>query len=65
MASPRVCVVTGVGPGTGTALSRRFAEGGYRVALLARDAARLDELAGELPGAVAYPTDLSDLSTTR
>ena len=36
--SEKVCVVAGVGPGTGTALSRRFAAGGYRVAMLARDA---------------------------
>ena len=34
----KVCVVAGVGPGTGAALSRRFAAGGYRVAMLARDA---------------------------
>ena len=36
MAEP-VCVVSGVGPGTGTALVRRFAAGGYRVAMLARN----------------------------
>ena len=39
MAQP-ICVVTGVGPGTGTALARRFANGGYRVAMLARSAQR-------------------------
>ena len=65
MASPGVCVVTGVGPGTGSALARRFAEGGYQVALLARDAARLEALAAELPGSAAYPTDLSDLGVLR
>jgi NADP-dependent 3-hydroxy acid dehydrogenase YdfG len=27
----KVCIVAGVGPGTGAALSRRFAAGGYRV----------------------------------
>jgi short-subunit dehydrogenase len=46
-----VCVVTGVGPGTGSALSRRFTAGGYRVAMLARNAARLTALERELPGA--------------
>ena len=30
-----VCLISGVGPGTGSALARRFAEGGYRLALLA------------------------------
>ena len=34
--SERVCVVTGVGPGTGAALVRRFAADCYRVAMLAR-----------------------------
>src|SRR5512134_444320 len=56
----RVCVVTGVGPGTGSALARRFAAGGYQVALLARTESRLRELAAELPGACAYPCDVAD-----
>src|SRR5580704_15303103 len=55
-----VCVVTGVGPGTGSALARRFAKGGYRVALLARDRQRLAALEQELPGAKAYPCDVSE-----
>jgi len=59
MAEP-VCVITGVGPGTGSALARRFAKGGYRVALLARDEKRLAALEQELPGARAYPCDVSD-----
>jgi NAD(P)-dependent dehydrogenase (short-subunit alcohol dehydrogenase family) len=62
---PRVCVVTGVGPGTGAALARRFAADGYRVALLARDAARLEKLAAELPSAAAFPIDVADLDALR
>jgi NAD(P)-dependent dehydrogenase (short-subunit alcohol dehydrogenase family) len=59
-APPRpVCLVTGVGPGTGTALVRRFAEG-YAVAMVARDAERLDRLAAEVPGARAFPCDVTD-----
>jgi len=61
----RVCVVTGVGPGTGAALVRRFASDGYRVAMLARDAGRLAALAAELPGAAAYPVDVADLDALR
>src|SRR5256885_6504762 len=57
---PRVCVVTGVGPGTGAALARRFAAD-YRVALVARNAERLEKLAAELPGASAYPVDVAHL----
>lgn len=55
----KVCLITGVGPGTGAALVRRFAEG-YRVAMLARTADRLAELEEEVPGAQAFPCDVSD-----
>jgi len=61
----RVCVVTGVGPGTGAALARRFAADGYRVAMLARDPTRLEELAAELPGSAAFPVDVADLDALR
>ena len=50
MAEP-VCVMSGVGPGTGTALVRRFAAGGYRIAMLARTAERLADLAAQVPSA--------------
>src|SRR5262245_38702838 len=55
-----VALVTGVGPGTGAALARRFAAGGYRVAMLARDRDRLAELEREIDGTHAYPCDVSD-----
>ncbi|MCA1437681.1 SDR family NAD(P)-dependent oxidoreductase [Bradyrhizobium sp. BRP20] len=55
-----VCLISGVGPGTGSALARRFAEGGYRLALLARNEERVAALAQELPGAKAYRCDVSD-----
>ena len=58
--SKPVCVVTGVGPATGSALVRRFATGGYRIAMLARDAERLAELARSVPDAHAFPCDVSD-----
>jgi NAD(P)-dependent dehydrogenase (short-subunit alcohol dehydrogenase family) len=61
MAEP-ICVVTGVGPGTGAALVRRFAAEGYRVAMLARTAKRLDDLARQVPSAKAYVCDVSDQS---
>ena len=60
--SEPVCVISGVGPGTGSALVRRFAAGGYRVAMLARNAERLAELAKEIPAAKAYVCDVSDQS---
>jgi NAD(P)-dependent dehydrogenase (short-subunit alcohol dehydrogenase family) len=59
MAQP-ICVISGVGPGTGTALARRFTAGGHRVAMLARTASRLAALEQELPGAKAYACDVAD-----
>lgn len=61
MADP-VCVISGVGPGTGTTLVRRFAAEGYRVAMLARTAERLSDLAAQVPSAKAYVCDVSDAS---
>lgn len=55
-----ICVISGVGPGTGSALARRFAAGGYRVALLARNEERLAALVREVDGSRAYPCDVSD-----
>jgi NADP-dependent 3-hydroxy acid dehydrogenase YdfG len=43
-----VCVISGVGPGTGSALARRFAHSGYRVAILARNSQRLKQLERDL-----------------
>ena len=55
-----VALVTGVGPGTGAALVRRFVEGSYRVAMLARDAERLAALEQEIPDTIAVPCDVTD-----
>jgi short-subunit dehydrogenase len=56
----KVCLITGVGPGTGSALVRRFAEGGYQVAMLARSEDRLAALEAELENCRAFPCDISD-----
>lgn len=60
--SDPVCLITGVGPATGSALARRFAGGGYRVAMLARNRERLAALENELPGSKAYACDVTDVS---
>ena len=58
-----VCIVAGVGPehGTGAEIARRFNDGGYRVAMLARNAENLDTLAGRYEDARPYPCDIGDL----
>ncbi len=57
-----VCLITGVGDGTGAALARRFAKGGYQVAMLARNRGRLEALQHEIDDARAYACDISDLN---
>lgn len=54
-----VCLITGVGPGTGAALARRFAQG-YQVAMLARNGKRLAELDAAIDTAHAFPCDVTD-----
>jgi NAD(P)-dependent dehydrogenase (short-subunit alcohol dehydrogenase family) len=54
-----VAVVAGVGPGNGAAMARRFAAGGYSVALLSRSARTRGSLEQELHGARGYDCDVS------
>jgi short-subunit dehydrogenase len=54
-----VCVITGVGPGTGAALVRRFARE-YDVAMIARNEDRLRALESEVPNSHVYPCDVAD-----
>jgi NAD(P)-dependent dehydrogenase (short-subunit alcohol dehydrogenase family) len=54
-----VALVTGVGPGTGAAIARRFAQGGYAIAMLARNRERLSLLEREIANSHAYPCDVT------
>ncbi|MDO8434381.1 MAG: SDR family NAD(P)-dependent oxidoreductase [Candidatus Binatus sp.] len=56
----QVALITGVGPGTGAALARRFSKGGYGVAMLARNRERLSALQAEIANSRAYPCDVTD-----
>ena len=65
--SKPVCLVTGVGPerGTGAETARRFAAGGYRIAMLARYAANLAEFERGIPGTTAITCDVCDFEAHR
>ena len=54
-----LCLVTGVGPGTGAAIVRRFGAD-YRVAMIARNTERLAALSAEVKSASPFTCDVSD-----
>ena len=56
--SKKVAIVTGVGPGTGSSIARRFSDGGYKVAMIARDKERLKSLEDELEDSKGYSCEL-------
>lgn len=57
--SEEIAVIVGAGPGLGSALARRFAEAGMRVALARRRIGDLHDLAKEISGQ-AYTCDAGD-----
>jgi NADP-dependent 3-hydroxy acid dehydrogenase YdfG len=56
----KLALITGVGPGTGAAIARRFAAGGYAVAMLARTAERLTALSREIADSHPFVCDVTD-----
>jgi NAD(P)-dependent dehydrogenase (short-subunit alcohol dehydrogenase family) len=60
----QVAIVTGASRGIGAATARALADAGAKVALAARDAARLEQLAAEIEAAggtaLSVPTDIGD-----
>lgn len=61
----RCAIVTGAGTGIGRAVSRAFAADGYAVALVGRRLQPLEELAHELPSALAVSANVADPSAAR
>jgi len=62
MLADKVTIITGASVGIGAALSREMARRGAKVALAARDATKLAEVAADCPGAIVIPTDVTDPS---
>jgi NAD(P)-dependent dehydrogenase (short-subunit alcohol dehydrogenase family) len=58
-----VAVVAGAGPGNGAALARRFAAGGYAVAVLARDIDKVADLTRSVDGTFPYACDVGDAAS--
>jgi len=58
--STKLALVTGVGPGTGASIVRRFAMSGYYVAMIARNEQRLRKFESEIDGTKAFPVDVTD-----
>src|SRR5215471_3766308 len=55
-----LALVTGVGPGTGSAIARRLSVGGYDVAMLARNRERLAKFEQDIANAKAFACDVTD-----
>ena len=62
MSGKPIAIVTGVGPGTGSAIVRRFAADGFRVIALARSPDRIRTLEQELTDTHAMICDVSSES---
>ena len=62
MSDTLIAIVTGVGPGTGSAIVRRFAAEGFRVVALARSPDRIRALEQELADTHAMICDVSSES---
>ena len=62
---PKIAVITGAGAGVGRATAEEFARNGWSLALLSRDATRLDRAAAQLSSrygvqTLPIPTDVAD-----
>lgn len=56
----KTAVITGAGSGVGAATARALAKQGWRIALIGRRRAPLEEVAGSILGALVVPCDIGD-----
>ena len=57
----RICLIAGVGPGTGKESAKKFADSGYKVVMLARNIDFINSLKSEIPNSFAYKCDVSNM----
>ena len=50
----KICLIAGVGPGTGKECTKKFSNNGYKVAMLARNLEFLSKLEKEIPITKAF-----------
>jgi NADP-dependent 3-hydroxy acid dehydrogenase YdfG len=55
-------VVTGVGPGTGHSVNQRLTQGGYEVAMAARNEEPFRQFEADIPRSRAFPADVTNAS---
>lgn len=56
-----ICMITGLGEGTGGFTAKKFSKEGYRIAMLARSSERLERFEKELEGSRGYICDVSNI----
>ena len=61
----KICMVTGVGEGNGHSITKRFTKEGYRVAMLARSAERLNKYEQEFEGSKGFVCDVNDADSVK
>ena len=58
----KICLIAGVGPGTGSECAKKFSDNGYKVILLARSKDFIDNLEKKIPNCFAYTCDVSNMN---
>ena len=61
MSNNKICLIAGVGPGTGSQTAKLFSSKGYQVAMLARNFNFIKNLENEIPNSFAFKCDVSDM----
>jgi len=58
----KICLIAGVGPGTGTACVKKFSNNGYKVVMIARNIDFINNLQTKTPNSFTYECDVSNMN---